>query len=276
MTQKGNVLPGAAYLTRLRTGLGQFMFTPSSPAALPPRPGPLAELAVSIIIPTYNEADALAHLLPYLRQATAGEPTPQILVVDGGSTDATPALAQQAGATVLRSPRKGRAAQLNYGARHAQGGLLYFLHADSYPPPGFLRDLHQAVAQGYGSGCYRLAFDHPHWFLRLSAWCTRLPLMVVRFGDQSLFVRRELFAQIGGYRENLLVMEDQEIVGRLRARAPFRLLPRAVTTSARKYLVNGVFRLQGIFALLVLLYRLGVPQAQLVRLYRRLIRQGKL
>lgn len=238
------------------------------------QPPPVAP-TISIIIPTYNEADSIARLLHYLQGAMAQEPRPEILVVDGGSTDATAHLARQAGATVLASPRKGRAAQLNHGAARARGMLLYFLHADSYPPPGFLTDLRRAFAQGYGSGCYRLAFDHPHWFLRFSAWCTRLPLTAVRFGDQSLFVRRELFAQIGGYREDLLVMEDQEIVGRLRARAPFRLLPRAVTTSARKYLVNGVFRLQGIFALLVLLYRLGVPQRRLGQVYRRLIRQGK-
>ncbi|MVN75925.1 glycosyltransferase [Hymenobacter sp. HMF4947] len=230
---------------------------------------------VSIIIPTYNEA-GIGDLLAYLQQATAGEPAPEIIVADGGSTDGTRCLARQLGATVLRCPCKGRAAQLNYGASQARGALLYFLHADSYPPAGFLADLRRAVAEGCGSGCYRLAFDHGHWFLRFSAWCTRLPFTVVRFGDQSLFVRRELFAQIGGYREDLLVMEDQEIVSRLRAQAPFRLLPRAVTTSARKYLVNGVFRLQGIFTLVVLLYKVGVSQATIVRLYRRLIRQGKL
>ena len=133
-----------------------------------------------------------------------------------------------------------------------------------------------STAGGVGSGCYRLAFDHPHWFLRANAWMTRFPLTLFRFGDQSLFVRKELFRQIGGYREDLLVMEDQEIVARLRRWAPFRVLPGVVTTSARKYLANGVFRLQGIFGLIVLLYKLGVPQPRLVQVYRALIRQGKL
>jgi rSAM/selenodomain-associated transferase 2 len=238
---------------------------------------PSNSLTVSIIIPTYNEAAAIPQLLHYLLQATAGGASlPELLVVDGGSTDDTLLLAQQAGARALASPRKGRAAQLNYGARQASGELLYFLHADSVPPLGFLADLQRAVAQGYPAGCFRLAFDHGHWFLRFSAWCTRLPFTAVRFGDQSLFVRRELFEQVGGYREDLLLMEDQDIVGRLRARAPFRLLPGAVTTSARKYLANGVFRLQGLFFLITGLYYLGVPQPTLVRFYRRLIRLGKL
>ncbi|MBJ6142090.1 TIGR04283 family arsenosugar biosynthesis glycosyltransferase [Hymenobacter sp. BT559] len=231
---------------------------------------------VSIIIPTYNEAASIGELLHYLQIAAGSAPAPELLVIDGGSTDATVAVAQQAGATVHRSPRKGRAAQLNYGATQARGEVLYFLHADSYPPSGFLADLGQALAQGNDSGCYRLAFDNGHWFLRFSAWCTRLPFTFLRFGDQSLFVRRELFADLGGYREDLQVMEDQEIVQRLRARAPFVVLPRAVTTSARKYLANGVLRLQGIFTLIVLLYWAGVSQDNLVRLYRRLIRQGKL
>jgi len=230
---------------------------------------------VSIILPAYNEAAGIGELLRYLRKEVGARGS-ELLVVDGGSTDETVAQALQAGATVLHSPRKGRAAQLNYGARHAQGEVLYFLHADSYPPPGFLADLRQAVAQGYGAGCYRLAFDQGHWLLRFSAWCTRFPFTCLRFGDQSLFVRRELFAQLGGYGEDLLVMEDQELVARLRAQAPFRLLPRAVTTSARKYLANGVVRLQGIFTLIALLYWAGVSQLHLVRLYQRLIRPDNL
>ncbi len=231
---------------------------------------------MSIIIPTFNEAETIGRLLHWLGQLTAGDEALEIIVADGGSTDDTRRLARQHGATVLRCPRKGRAAQLNHGARQSGGALLYFLHADSFPPPGFLDELRRATAQGYGSGCFRLAFDHPHWFLRFSAWCTRLPILLVRFGDQSLFVRRELFEQVGGFREELHLMEDQELVRRLQARAPFRLVPRAVTTSARKYLANGVFRLQGVFTGLAVLYWLGLPQAQLLRLYRRLVRQGKL
>lgn len=236
----------------------------------------MAVATVSIVIPAYNEAPGIGALLAYLRQATANEPDLEIIVVDGGSTDGTRALARRAGATVVGSPRKGRAAQLNYGANQASGDILYFLHADSYPPAGFVADLRRARRQGYGSGCYRLAFDHGHWFLRFSAWCTRLPLLLVRFGDQSLFVQRDVFARIGGFREDLLVMEDQEIVRRLQAQGPFQVLPRAVTTSARKYLDNGVFRLQAAFTLIAGLYWLGVPQPRLVWLYRQLIRQDKL
>ncbi|MBO3271924.1 TIGR04283 family arsenosugar biosynthesis glycosyltransferase [Hymenobacter defluvii] len=237
--------------------------------------GNSAAPSVSIIIPTFNEADSIAELVRCLRAATVGDEV-EILVADGQSPDATAALAQAAGARVVVCPRKGRAAQMNHGAHMATGEILYFLHADTYPPAGFLADIRQALAQGYRSGCYRLAFDHPHWFLRANAWFTRFPWTVVRFGDQSLFVSRALFAQIGGFREDLLVMEDQEIIVRLKAQGPFRVVPRTVTTSARKYLDNGVYRLQGLFTSIAMLYWVGVSQENLVRFYRFFIRKGKL
>jgi rSAM/selenodomain-associated transferase 2 len=232
---------------------------------------------VSIIIPTYNEAVGIEALLHHLRQAGAGaNAAAEIIVADGGSTDHTAALARRAGARVVACPRKGRAAQLNHGARQAAGRILYFLHADTLPPTGFLTDIRRAVAAGYGCGCYRLAFDEPHWFLRANAWFTRFDVNAVRFGDQSLFVTRTVFEQAGGFREDLLLLEDQEIIGRLKRHSRLRILPGPIVTSARKYRANGVFRLQGAFVLVAALYHLGVPQAVLLRIYRKLIQQDKL
>lgn len=243
------------------------------PTGLLKRPGRVASRVLSVIIPTYNEAAGIGLLVHSLRAHGGAEL--EIIVADGHSTDATIEQAEAAGARVVRSPRKGRAAQLNAGAAAATGAVLYFLHADSYPPNSFAADIRQAVGAGASSGCYRLAFDDPHWLLRLSAWCTRFDFDAVRFGDQSLFVRREVFARAGGFREELIVMEDQEIIHRLRQGGAFRLLAGAVTTSARKYRANGVVRLQAIFTLIYLLYRLGVAQTRLVQVYRALIRQDK-
>ncbi|GAB3868466.1 TIGR04283 family arsenosugar biosynthesis glycosyltransferase [Hymenobacter segetis] len=241
-----------------------------------PLPAPAAAL-VSIIIPTYNEAEGIAALLHHLRRAgTATDAGVEIIVADSPGTDATAALARQAGARVVACPRKGRAAQLNHGARHATGSILYFLHADSLPPVGFLNDIRRAVAAGYGCGCFRLAFDMPHWFLRAHAWFTRFDVALARFGDQSLFVQRSIFEQAGGYREDLLVLEDQEIARRLKRLTRLRVLPGIIITSARKYRENGVFRLQATFYLLTGLYYLGVSQPTLLRVYRAIIRQDKL
>lgn len=241
-----------------------------------PLPAPAAAL-VSIIIPTYNEATGIVTLLHHLRRAgTATDAAVEIIVADSPGTDDTAALAQLAGARVVSCPRKGRAAQLNHGARQATGRILYFLHADSLPPVGFLAAIRGAVAAGYGCGCFRLAFDMPHWFLRAHAWFTRFDVEVARFGDQSLFVHRTIFEQAGGYREDLLLMEDQEITHRLKRLARLRVLPGPIITSARKYRENGIFRLQATFYLLTGLYYLGVGQPTLLRLYRAIIRQDKL
>jgi rSAM/selenodomain-associated transferase 2 len=230
---------------------------------------------ISIIIPTYNEAEGIAGLVTYLREmAGSGHPC-EIIVTDGSSSDGTRELAGVAGAAVVRSPRKGRGAQMNAGAAAAKGNILYFLHADSYPPAGFTLDIDEAVRKGYGSGCYRLSFDRPHWFLRANCWFTRFNVNAFRFGDQSLFVRREVFQKAGGFREDLVVMEDQEIIGRIRKHTRFKVFSRSVTTSARKYLENGVYRLQGVFFVIYFMYQLGFSQQQLVSTYRRLIRQDK-
>jgi rSAM/selenodomain-associated transferase 2 len=219
--------------------------------------------------------DGIGPLVRYLQEATQGDNALEIIVADADSPDGTAAAARQAGARVVQCSRKGRATQLNCGARHATGDILYFLHADTYPPVGFNQEIRAAVKQGSGAGCYRLAFDHPSWFLKVNAWFTRFSLELFRFGDQSLFARRELFSQIGGYREDMLVLEDQEITRRLRRVAPFQILPGPIVTSARKYRENGVWRLQSIYYLITMLHRLGASQQSLVNLYRTMIRQDK-
>ncbi|KAA3436929.1 TIGR04283 family arsenosugar biosynthesis glycosyltransferase [Rufibacter hautae] len=230
---------------------------------------------LSVIVPTYNEADQVGQTIQQIR-AAAGKHEPQILVVDGGSTDDTVRLAEAHGAVVITSARKGRGAQMNIGATVAKGEILYFLHADSIPPRQFIDLILGAYRQGAKSGCFRLAFDHPHWFLKANAWFTRFNVNGLRFGDQSLFVARDIFARSGGFREDLTVMEDQEIIHRLKKLGKFQVLPHVVVTSARKYVDNGVFRMQGIFYLIWSLYYLGFSQPHLVAVYKKLIRKHKL
>jgi rSAM/selenodomain-associated transferase 2 len=230
---------------------------------------------VSIIIPTYNEADQIEVTIRKTLAANNGHPV-EIIVVDGGSTDDTLEIASKSGAITVKSKRKGRAAQMNAGALMAKGDVLYFLHADSVPPQGFTSHILEAMNGGAASGCFRLAFDHDHWFLRANSWFTRFNVNAVRFGDQSLFVAREVFQRSGGFRENLLMMEDQEIIHRLRIHGRFRVMDDVVITSARKYIDNGVYRMQGIFYTIWLLYYLGFSQQRLLKIHRKLIRKNKL
>lgn len=228
---------------------------------------------ISVIIPTYNEAGQVAETIRMIRAAVKGDPVMEIIVSDGGSIDGTVDLATVSGAIVVKSGRKGRAVQMNYGASFARGEILYFLHADCIPPPGFDVKISEACAEGFTSGCFRLGFDYRHWFLRANCWFTRFNVNAVRFGDQSLFVTREVFQKAGGFREDLLIMEDQEIISRIRKYSKFRVLNDVVITSARKYLDNGLYRMQGIFFCIWAMYYLGCSQERLSAVYRRLIRK---
>ena len=229
----------------------------------------------SVIIPTYNEADQIATTISKTNAAN-GKHEAEIIVVDGGSTDDTLAIAEQCGAIVVKCESKGRAAQMNKGASVARYELLYFLHADSVAPNDFTSQILKAYNQGIKSGCFRLAFDYNHWFLKANAWFTRFDVNAVRFGDQSLFVAKDIFEKSGGFRENLLMMEDQEIIHRLKKYGKFKVMNDYVITSARKYLDNGVYRMQGIFFRIWAMYYLGYSQKQMLKVYRRLIRKQKL
>ena len=230
---------------------------------------------ISVIIPVYNEADIIAATIARLQACDTGGHITEVIVVDGGSTDRTMEIAQQAGAIALQSD-KGRAKQMNTGARAAKGNLLYFLHADTLPPIGFTTAIIQAVRSGFSMGCLRLSFDVKHWFMSANAWFTRFNVNAFRFGDQSLFVQKNIFEKSGGFNEKNIILEDQEIMPRLQQHGRFIVLPMAVVTSGRKYITNGVYKTQAVYFLVYLLYKLGVPQRRLLQLYRRLIKQDKL
>ena len=231
---------------------------------------------ISVIIPAYNEQGVIGNTVRYLKSVANNQSVKEIIVVDGGSSDNTVNEAEREGALVIKSPRKGRAAQMNEGAHVAQGPILYFIHADSLPPLTFVADIREAVENGFPMGCYRLRFDIDHWFLQANAWFTRFDVNAFRYGDQSLFVSREYFNKVAGFCEKHIVFEDYEIIKRLRRHGKFAVLSKEVITSARKYVTNGVFRMQGIFYLMYFMYRLGYSQENLLAMFRKLVRQDKL
>ncbi|MEO6949722.1 MAG: TIGR04283 family arsenosugar biosynthesis glycosyltransferase [Ginsengibacter sp.] len=231
---------------------------------------------ISIIIPTYNEEENIASTIIEIRKRDSRNFISEIIVSDGQSTDNTVSIASKAGATVVVCKNKGRAAQMNYGTSIAKEKILYFLHADSIPPNGFTKDIAKAVENNFISGCFRLVFDYDHWFLKANCWFTRLDVNAVRFGDQSLFVTKDVFEKCGGFDETLLMMEDQEIIHRIKRWGKFKVMNAATTTSARKYLDNGIYRMQIIFFRIWFLYYLGYSQEKLLKLHKKLIRNAKL
>jgi rSAM/selenodomain-associated transferase 2 len=229
-----------------------------------------SEPRLSIIIPAWNEEAGIARTLETLLGLTAGRGDTEIIVSVSGD-DRTAEIAQSFPVTVCRS-EKGRAIQMNSGEKIASGEVLYFLHADTTPPPSFCDDILAAIGRGAEAGCFRMTFDDPDWLMQLYGWCTQFPLPVCRGGDQSLFITRELFERIGGFQEQLQIMEDIEIIERIQRHAEFHILDSTVITSARKYHANGSVRLQAIFGAIHLMYALGFSQEDIQKFYRDSIR----
>ncbi len=223
---------------------------------------------ISIIIPVLNEAAYIGKLLDHLKKQAYDERELEYLVIDGGSLDATVQIASRE-ATKVISSKKGRARQMNLGAAHATGQLLYFLHADTFPPKYFDQYILEAHQQGFPVGCFRMQFDSKNPFLRFFAWLSRINHTLCRGGDQSLFITKASFQNTGGFNEDYLIYEDSEYIGRLYKTMKFRVLPHNVITSARKYRQKGWLKVQFHFAMIHLKNHLGAGPKDLFQYYKK-------
>ena len=149
-------------------------------------------MKLSVIIPTLNEAKNIERLVNRLKKCGSSDFS-EIIVVDAGSTDDTVDLAQKAGAKVLSSPKKGRAPQMNFGAKHATGNVLYFVHGDSLPPVDFYKDISRTWDTGSKIGGFRFKFESDKKILAFNNWTTQFDRIFVRGGDQTMFICRQLF-----------------------------------------------------------------------------------
>ena len=226
---------------------------------------------ISIVIPTYNEAGSIGKTLSRLWSSPGKEFIKEIIIVDGGSSDETLNIAKQHFARTIIIKKRQRATQLNAGAAAATAEILFFLHADSEPEKDFISKITNAINNNYHCGCFRLLFDTSHWFLSANAWFTRFNINAFRFGDQGLFVTKKVFNKSSGFNEKLVVMEDQEIIHRLKKFSKFKVIDGYVTTSARKYIKHGVYKTQGTFFVIWLFYYLGMSQKNLVKWHRHLL-----
>jgi rSAM/selenodomain-associated transferase 2 len=237
-----------------------------SHATDPAHPAP-AGSELAIIIPVLNEAATLPALLERLQQLRCARS--EIIVVDGGSTDDTVALAQQQGLQVICTSA-GRARQMNAGAAASRAGALLFLHADTTLPAAAEHIVLAALQSGqgvWGRFDVRIAGRSP--MLRVIAFTMNLRSAVtgIATGDQSLFMTREAFDSVGGFPDQAL-MEDVEMSRRLRQRSPpIRIKTRAVT-SGRRWETHGVWRTMVLMWQLRWAYWRGVPAEQLARRYR--------
>ena len=225
---------------------------------------------ISIVIPVYNEEKQLPVLLKHLERTSSGFIS-EILIVDGGSTDNTAGMVKGFKQTQYLRSSKGRAVQMNKGARAAKADILYFLHADSLPPLEFDSEIVKAINEGSNAGCFQMRFDKDHWWLNLMGHFTRLNHISCRGGDQSLFVRREVFEKLQGFDETYKVYEDNEFIKRLYKHGKFRVVKKWITTSARLYEKFGIWNTQLLFAEIYWKRRLGAgPDELYAHYYNRL------
>jgi rSAM/selenodomain-associated transferase 2 len=221
---------------------------------------------LSLIVPVLDEAAGIAAALQALAPLRADGH--EVIVVDGGSRDATPALAAPQADAVLTSPR-GRARQMNAGAEAAHGDVLLFLHADTALPDGAAAAVRAALQGGARWGRFDVNIGGRSALFPLIAALmnARSRLTGIATGDQAIFVEATLFRQIGGYAE-LPLMEDIELSRRLRAASPPVCLRERVLTSGRRWEQRGVVRTVLLMWRLRWRYWCGTPAEQLAQAYR--------
>lgn len=227
---------------------------------------------ISVVIPTYNAGPRLVHTLAALVPAVVDGLVQEAIIADGGSTDDTLAIAEAAG-THLVTASRGRGTQLDAGAATAKGDWLLFLHADTVLEPGWAEEAEgfiERIESGRrreAAAYFRFCLDDDGFMPRLAEALVgvRCGLLSLPYGDQGLLISRAHYRRLGGYRP-LPLMEDVDLVRRLKRRELLRLRSRAVTSAQRYrregYLVRS-FRNLG----LMLLYLLRVPPRVLARLY---------
>jgi rSAM/selenodomain-associated transferase 2 len=198
---------------------------------------------ISVVIPTLNEEGSIGELIGFILQ-NGGSAIQEVIVVDANSKDGTLRAASAAGAKALRCTTASRASQMNLGAKHASGHILYFIHADVKLVSTFAADIIQAIGEGFQAGCYRYSFNSPRFILRMTSFFTRFNAIMCRGGDQTLFITRTLFEDLRGFDEYYTIMEDYDLIIRIRRKARFKVIPKKILVSARKYDTNSWARVQ--------------------------------
>lgn len=221
---------------------------------------------ISIIIPIYNESQTLEALLENLEQF---KDQAQIIFVDGGSQDDTCKKLEE-DHYLIRAEKKGRANQMNEGARLSQGDILLFLHADSRLEAGALDEVRTIIDRGYQVGCFSIKFDSKSPLMWICGHMSslRVRLRNIAFGDQGIFIRRDFFDQLGGF-EAIPLMEDYQLSMDIKKKGQKIVLAKTrIWTSERRFKENGRLKTMAKMQRLQHLYRRGMDAESLAKEYR--------
>lgn len=223
---------------------------------------------ISVIIPCVNEEVLLEKTLTQLRRYKGDI---EFIIIDGGSTDKTKKIGEKFGKVI--SSKKGRSLQMNTGAFEAKGDVLLFLHADTFLPENGFPLIHDAFQGNVVGGAFRIKFDSNHWSVKFIEFRSnfRASFFKIFFGDQAMFVRKDVFLKMGGFK-NIPIMEDLEFSSRMKKEGKVLLIQEPVITSARKFLKKGFVRTYFSMGILMIMYHLGCSFTNIKKTHDRLLR----
>ena len=219
---------------------------------------------ISVVIPTLNEAASIGATLDALFDADAHC---EIIIADGGSTDATLSVIENYPVKIVKS-RRGRGTQLKNGAQHANGDFLWFVHADTTAAPECFRQMRRVLEdQSIAGGNFTIRFDGERSAAKFLSWLyPKLNALGLIYGDSAIFVRRDIYDKIGGFRE-YPIFEDLDFVERLRKIGAVVTLPAVVETSSRRFAEKSFALTFARWTFLQILYWCGVSPEKLVKIY---------
>ncbi|MGX1023208.1 TIGR04283 family arsenosugar biosynthesis glycosyltransferase [Flavobacterium sp. CS20] len=227
-------------------------------------------MKISIIIPTYNEAQEIHRTLCELKNRQSKHSfIDEIIVVDGQSLDETQNIVSQFENVTCIISEKSRPQQMNKGAKHANGEVLYFLHADCLPPKNYDYHIVKAIRKGYLAGCFRMNFDHKHPWIKFISWLTKFKYRACRGGDQSLFIKTSLFSEIKGFDERYQIFEDHDILAKIYRKTKFYVIQKPLISSARRFRDKGILKLQLLFWTIYFKKWLGATPENLFSFYKK-------
>ena len=226
------------------------------------------EYQLSVIIPTLNEADNIKELINYIKNENVNC---EIIISDADSSDLTKEIAASQGAVVVNSQKASRGLQLNLGAEAASAPILLFLHADSSLETSALSSLVEKMEQEPEKvgGCFSLKIESEHPLLKFISWSSNLRAKYLNliFGDQGIFIKKEVFESLGGFPE-IELMEDWEFSKELAEVGELLFLDKKIYTSARRWEEYGVLKTILLMHKIKILYLFGYSPEKLKKIYR--------
>jgi len=233
-------------------------------------------MLISVIIPVYNEKENLRKRLSFLCEQANKFPIEIIVSNSPETTDNSKIVCNNFDKVrYFLSDKKGRAPQMNFGASKAKGDILLFLHADVKLPNDFYNQIKNAVENNFEAGFFCFQFDKNSFLLNINSAATKKDGIFAGGGDQCQFFTKKTFKKLGGFNEEYCIMEDFEIIGKVRKqKIPFTIIQSPVIVSSRKYEENSWFKVNLINGYMFLKYKLGTPPEKLRKTYKSLLRES--